>query len=134
MQITLPTHQRKKCAVVPSTPLLWHLRQTHSLLIPTLSSRTLLPGFLQGLICFLIPMRMKRDAKINSQGRGILLTLDGSPCIPAQAGALNSLERLLGSTSGPDPQCASTAPVTSSVLPQLLADTDPAHCLRQQIS
>lgn len=74
------------------------------------------------LIYFQIPMRMKRAAKINSQRRGILLlTLDGSPCIQAQAEALNTPKRLLGSTqqawssacqhSSCHFKCSPTAPV-----------------------
>lgn len=75
MQITLPTYQRRKCAVVPFTPLLWHLRQTHSLVTPTPSSWALLPRFLQRLIYFLIPTKMKRckdklSGKRNSLNAG----------------------------------------------------------------
>lgn len=40
--------------------------------------------------------------------------LDCSSCAQAQAEALNSLKRLLGSTQQPDPEHAITAPLTSS--------------------
>lgn len=90
-----------------------------------------------------IPTRIKRDAKTNSQRRGILLLrlpkdcnqmLDCSPCVQAQAEALNTLKRLLGSTqrawssashhSSCHFKCSPTAPVA----------IDLVHSLRQQIS
>lgn len=99
-----------------------------------LSSRALLPGFLQGLIYSIIPKRMKRDAKISSQRRGILLIAGWQPLHSSSGRSTQHPEEVPGSIQWADPQLsASTAPVTSSVLPQLLSDTDPAHCLGQQI-
>lgn len=103
-------------------------------------SRPLLKGS-PALIPTPIPMRKKRDAKINSQRRILLLMLpkdcnqmpDCRPCIQAWAEALSTLKRLLRSTQ----QAWSSASHDSSChfkcSPIVLSAIDPAHSLRPQI-